>query len=390
MHVSISTILLLTSIADGALHMRKFSSEAVVEDMLGNHLPGVKTELNIKNFHYNDLDENSPSNKMMLLPQIKVYDQSRGVSKMLKLVAYFFLWYFFTVVYNVSNKRVLNDLPLPATVAVLQIIIGIPVFLPLWILKRPNFDACWSLLPSLCRISFLHALGNLATVYSLSQGSVSFTHIIKAAEPIFSAALSAIVFGDISPTSVYLTLIPIVLGVGLASTKELSFTWTGFLCGMASNLFYQLRIVLSKKELTSDRNALTPANFFRVLTIISAIELLPISVALEGYKVRSLWESAISAGVDMDMLFSNILISGFSYHCYNEIAFWILGAISPMTHAVGNTIKRVVIILASIMILKSSISVQGIVGSSIAVLGTFAYSLAVHHAALQETRKISN
>jgi solute carrier family 35 protein E1 len=181
-----------------------------------------------------------------------------------------------------------------------------------------------------------------------------------------------------------------VLGVAIASMKELSFTWTGFLAGMASNLFYQLRIVLSKKELNGESNVLTPANFFRVLTIISAVELLPISIALEGYKVRSVWESAIAAGLDTDVLMSNMLISGFSYYCYNEISFWILGSISPMTHAVGNTVKRVVIIIASIVILKSPMSNNGIVGSAIAVLGTLAYSLAVHRASLDKAEKIAN
>jgi solute carrier family 35 protein E1 len=98
----------------------------------------------------------------------------------------------------------------------------------------------------------------------------------------FSAVLSASILGTIFPLSVYLTLVPIVAGVGIASAKEMSFTWTGLCAGLASNFFYQLRIVLSKKELSDDKNTLTPANFFRVLTILSAIELLPISVALEG------------------------------------------------------------------------------------------------------------
>ena len=47
-----------------------------------------------------------------------------------------------------------------------------------------------------------------------------------------------------------------------------------------------------------------------------------------------------------------------------------------MTHAVGNTIKRVVIIIASVIAFKTPISTLGIVGSSIAIFGTLLYSLA--------------
>lgn len=57
-----------------------------------------------------------------------------------------------------------------------------------------------------------------------------------------------------------------------------------------------------------------------------------------------------------------------------------MGSIDPISHAVGNTIKRVVIIIASIIILKTPISNYGIIGSFVAVLGTFLYSLALHQA----------
>ena len=391
MRTLILVLLVLFSVSEGTQFIRRF-----LRRPLSNESPERKTsltdyEVSITPPTNSDISNSTFSVEIAtIIPPhgMTTLSPTRSLSKAFRLGFYFFLWYFFTVVYNVSNKRVLNDLPLPATVAAIQILIGIPVFLPVWLIKRPNFDAFKSVLPALCKIGFCHALGNLATVVSLSQGAVSFTHIIKAAEPIFSAVLSASIYGDYSPTSVYITLIPIVLGVAVASVKELSFTWIGFLAGMASNFFYQLRIVLSKKELTNESNSLSPANFFRVLTIISAVELLPISIALEGYKLRSVWDSAIANGVDMDNLISNILISGFSSYCYNEVSFWILGSISPMTHAVGNTIKRVVIIMASIIILKSPISTHGVIGSAVAVIGTFLYSFVGHRASLLDQRKI--
>ena len=49
---------------------------------------------------------------------------------------------------------------------------------------------------------------------------------------------------------------------------------------------------------------------------------------------------------------------------------------NPVTHAVGNTIKRVVIIIASVVAFNTPISRLGVVGSSIAISGTLLYSLA--------------
>ena len=52
--------------------------------------------------------------------------------------------------------------------------------------------------------------------------------------------------------------------------------------------------------------------------------------------------------------------------------------VNPVTHAVGNTIKRVVIIVASVVAFKTPMSTGSIIGSSIAIFGTLLYSLAMN------------
>ena len=59
-----------------------------------------------------------------------------------------------------------------------------------------------------------------------------------------------------------------------------------------------------------------------------------------------------------------------------DVAFLALGRVNPATHAVGNTIKRVVIIVASVIAFKTPISTLGVIGSTIAIIGTLLYSLA--------------
>jgi hypothetical protein len=54
--------------------------------------------------------------------------------------------------------------------------------------------------------------------------------------------------------------------------------------------------------------------------------------------------------------------------------------VNPVTHAVGNTIKRVVIIVASVIAFKTPMSTGSIIGSSIAIAGTLMYSLAMNGA----------
>merc|ERR1712054_514755 len=86
--------------------------------------------------------------------------------------------------------------------------------------------------------------------------------------------------------------------------------------------------------------------------------------------------SALASGNTAGYLWKQSLLAGAFYYLYNEVAFLALGRVNPVTHAVGNTIKRVVIIIASVIAFKTPISTLGVIGSSIAIAGTLLYSLA--------------
>lgn len=56
-----------------------------------------------------------------------------------------------------------------------------------------------------------------------------------------------------------------------------------------------------------------------------------------------------------------------------------LGSVHPTTLAVGNTMKRVFIVVTSLIVFKTPISNLGILGSAIAVGGVLVYSLTKQH-----------
>ena len=60
----------------------------------------------------------------------------------------------------------------------------------------------------------------------------------------------------------------------------------------------------------------------------------------------------------------------------NEVAFLALNEVAPVTHAVTNTVKRVVIILVSILVFRTPITGLGALGSALAIAGATLYSLA--------------
>lgn len=62
------------------------------------------------------------------------------------------------------------------------------------------------------------------------------------------------------------------------------------------------------------------------------------------------------------------------YHLYNQVSYMSLDQITPLTFSVGNTMKRISVIVASIIIFHTPIRPVNGLGAAIAILGTFIYS----------------
>merc|ERR1719352_288890 len=119
------------------------------------------------------------------------------------------------------------------------------------------------------------------------------------------------------------------------------------------------------------------ANIYAVLTILATVFMIPIALFLEPpAAVSACISAALAKGNLAKDLWMHSLLAGAFYYLYNEVAFLALGRVNPVTHAVGNTIKRVVIIIASVIAFKTPLSLIGVIGSSIAITGTLLYSLA--------------
>jgi solute carrier family 35 protein E1 len=166
-----------------------------------------------------------------------------------------------------------------------------------------------------------HAL-MLCGAVCFGAGAISFTHVLKATEPVWSALLLAVCFKEFLPIPVYLSLIPIIGGVGLASLKELSFSWLSFTAAVLSAVASASKAILSKKVLTGKPlgENLTPANMFGVLTILGFLFILPVSLLLEGpATIKVAWAAALAKGHTSAHLLKLLSVSGFLYYIYNEV-----------------------------------------------------------------------
>ncbi|TVU09040.1 hypothetical protein EJB05_42480 [Eragrostis curvula] len=291
----------------------------------------------------------------------------------LQLGALFGLWYLFNIYFNIYNKQVLKALPYPINITTVQFAVGTVIALFMWItgiLKRPKISGAQLL--AILPLAIVHTMGNLFTNMSLGKVAVSFTHTIKAMEPFFSVLLSALFLGELPTPWVVLSLLPIVGGVGLASLTEASFNWAGFWSAMASNVTFQSRNVLSKKLMVKKEESLDNINLFSIITVMSFFLLAPVTLLTEGVKVSPAFVQ--SAGLNLQTIYTRSLIAAFCFHAYQQVSYMILARVSPVTHSVGNCVKRVVVIVTSVLFFRTPVSPVNSLGTGIALAGVFLYS----------------
>ncbi|KAM3751719.1 hypothetical protein ACB098_04G131500 [Castanea mollissima] len=323
---------------------------------------------------YSDAETNRFEVKATSVPEAAgEKPQSSALFKTLELGALFGLWYLFNIYFNIYNKQVLKVYPYPVTVTAIQFAVGTVVVSLMWglnLYKKPNVSG--SQLAVILPLAVVHTLGNVFTNMSLGKVAVSFTHTIKAMEPFFSVVLSAMFLGELPTFWVVASLVPIVGGVALASVTEASFNWAGFWSAMASNLSNQSRNVLSKKVMVKSEESLDNITLFSIITVMSFILLAPVALFMEGVKFTPTFLQ--SAGLNVNQIYTRSLLAALCFHAYQQVSYMILQRVSPVTHSVGNCVKRVVVIVSSVLFFKTPVSPINTLGTGVALSGVFLYS----------------
>lgn len=280
------------------------------------------------------------------------------------------LWYALNVAYNILNKRVLLAMPLPWTVALAQLGTGCLYLLAMQAagLRSVQRPSSTGQMREMMPTATLHAVGHTCTVCSMCTGSVSLTHVLKAAEPVFAVGASLAITSSAGLSRAKaMALLLTVCGIALASAGEVSFSWPSFVTAMVSNAAFAMRSALSKRHLQRQRPA---TELFATLTFLSTGLLAIPTACAEGAQLRS-----ALARLDPQMV-GQLLLCGLSYYLYNEVAFVVLGMVHPVSQAVANAFKRVVVIGASAIAFRTPVTPLGVVGSLAAMAGIFLYSLA--------------
>ncbi|WOL10386.1 glucose-6-phosphate/phosphate translocator 2, chloroplastic-like [Canna indica] len=301
-------------------------------------------------------------------------EASSAAAQKVKIGFYFATWWALNVVFNIYNKKVLNAFPYPWLTSTLSLAAGSLIMLVSWAARAaeaPKTDLeFWK---TLAPVAVAHTIGHVAATISMSKVAVSFTHIIKSGEPAFSVLVSRFLLGETFPMPVYHSLLPIIGGCALAAVTELNFNMIGFMGAMISNLAFVFRNIFSKKGMSG--KSVSGMNYYACLSMLSLLILTPFAIAVEGPQVWAAgWQKAVSQ-IGPNFVWWVTAQSVF-YHLYNQVSYMSLDEISPLTFSIGNTMKRISVIVASIIIFHTPVQPINALGAAIAILGTFLYSQA--------------
>jgi drug/metabolite transporter (DMT)-like permease len=223
------------------------------------------------------------------------------------------------------------------------------------------------------KIAFLSLIFCLSVVCgntSLRYIPVSFNQAIGATTPFFTAAFALLITWNPEPASVYMSLLPVVLGIVVASNSEPLFHPFGFMICLASAAGRALKSVVQGLLLTSEAEKLNSMNLLMYMAPIAATILFPLSLWYEPGVVN-----ITLAHMRGDPQFALLILANATVaYLVNLTNFLVTRHTSALTLQVLGNAKAAVAAFVSVLIFKNPVTSTGVVGFGITVGGVVLYS----------------
>lgn len=187
-------------------------------------------------------------------------------------------------------------------------------------------------------------------------------------------ALTRILLGEQQTTAVHASLALIVTGVIIASATEMQFEAIGLGAALISSMLISLQHIYSKRLMKE--TGIHPLRLLEVLGRLALAMFTPLWLLWDG--------SAMFHGVDRPVNGWSrtgllLILDGILAWVQAVLAFSVLWRVTPLTYAVASAAKRVVVVLASVLVLRNPVSGANAAGMTLAAVGVLAYNRAKLH-----------
>ena len=280
------------------------------------------------------------------------------------------VWYLASIIAVWTAKLVLRELPCPATLCAVQFavaVVGSGMAVPPAACGLLHGKAEVGLVR---KIALAYTLGFLLTNAAIAIAAPSFVETLKASEPLSTVAMASLMLGEHERWPTLVALLPIVIGVAMASSNGLVFSAAGMALALASNLAFSGRAVLTKllkRDHPGAQVTKSDACLFFHVSRCGLCILVPCAIVLDA----GAW---LASGADPVRLGLLLLLNGMAHALYNGVSFAVLAKVSIATHAVLNIVRRVLVIAVAAAVFATPVSAFNGSGFVLSVLGVLAFA----------------
>ncbi|KAK6732993.1 hypothetical protein RB195_017020 [Necator americanus] len=286
-------------------------------------------------------------------------------------------WYVISSASSITNKVLLQSYPYPMTLA-LSNLMWVPIYsmplLRIWEQKVVQLTST-QYNKYLTPISAGKALAVVSAYFSLWKVPVSYAHTVKASMPLFAVLLSRVLLKERQSYKVYLSLLPIVAGVVIASATEISFSFVGMLAALFSTFTYSLLNILVKKLLKE--SDIHPIRLLALNSQLAAIMVFPFWLFNDAFTMIGNFGSSDNTSPSPDLWMLCLLaMTGVLSFMQSVCAFSLIHELTALSYAVCNATKRITVIGSSLFTLHNPVTGANVFGMVLSIGGVFCYNRA--------------
>jgi len=292
------------------------------------------------------------------------------------------LWFVFSFISIVLNKYILSILDVdPGILGLCQIVMTTffgccMMYIPFGrchIIKHASSNGYFNkyqFFKTMSILGWLRFGSIICSIIGLKYVAVSFSETIKSSAPLFTAIVAYFLLGEYSGIFVNLSLIPIMSGLAITTSNEISFNMTGFLAAISNNILDCIQNVFSKKLLSSEDHRFSPLELQFYTSVAATIIQLPFWFLLMDMHQKIKHIDQYKIGI--------LLLNGVIFYAQSLFAYSLMSLISPITFSVSNTVKRAGLIWFSVLVFGNEVTILGALGTFLVVFGVFLYQRARH------------
>ncbi|KAL4435609.1 hypothetical protein ABPG77_002572 [Micractinium sp. CCAP 211/92] len=223
-------------------------------------------------------------------------------------------------------------------------------------------------------------LGNI----SLRYIPVSFNQAIGSTTPAFTALLAFLLFRETETARTYLSLIPVVVGIIIASNAEPLFDLLGFAACLTATSTRALKSVIQGRLLSDASERMDSMSLLGYMAPAAAAFLVPMTLFFEPNSLAQARELG-KAGAFWVLLLLNSAMAWAA----NLTNFLVTKHTSALTLQVLGNAKGVVAVALSLLYFRNPATFSSVFGYAVTVAGVVLYSQSKMRAKQQQMEKLS-